>query len=78
VIIILACFAAAGFASGFVLRLPAFAMLCLLAVAGYAVFSDGTAGVLELTYHLVSAGLALQIGYFVAIVFRSLLPGRAK
>lgn len=75
-IIILACFAAAGFASGFVLRLPAFA--CLLAVAGYAVFSDGTAGVLELTYHLVSAGLALQIGYFVAIVFRSLLPGRAK
>jgi ABC-type Fe3+-siderophore transport system permease subunit len=67
-IIVLACCAAIGFAAGFILRLPAFIAMCLLAVAVYAVFRAGREGAFELTYHLLLVGIALQIGYFAAIV----------
>jgi hypothetical protein len=75
-IIILACCAVVGFMAGLVLRLPAFTILCLLAVAGYAVFRTGIESGWQITYQVVLIGIALQIGYFVAIVtqtvFRSL------
>ena len=71
-IIVLASCAAVGFAAGFVLRLPAFIILGLLAVAIYAVFRAGMEGGLALAYHLVLIGLAFQIGYFVAIVTQTL------
>jgi hypothetical protein len=75
-IIILACCAVVGFMAGLVLRLPAFTILCLLAMAGYAVFRAGIEGGWQITYQVVLIGIALQIGYFVAIVtqtvFRSL------
>jgi hypothetical protein len=75
-IIILACCAVVGFMAGLVLRVPAFTILCLLAVAGYAVFRAGVEGGWQITYQVVLIGIALQIGYFVAVVaqtvFRSL------
>jgi hypothetical protein len=77
-IIVLACCAAAGFATGFVLRLPAFIILCLLTVAIYAVFRAGIEGGLELTYHLVLVGIAFQLGYFVAIVTQALLRSLSR
>ena len=77
-IIVLACCAAAGFATGFVLRLPAFIILCLLTVAIYAVFRAGIEGGWELAYHLVLVGLAFQIGYFVAIVTQTLLRNLSR
>jgi hypothetical protein len=76
--ILLACFAALGFAAGFALRLPAFAALLLLAVVGYAVFSASVEGVLVLAYHAVVVGIAGQIGYFVAIVAQAALRSRSK
>jgi hypothetical protein len=69
--IILASCAAIGLAGGFLLRLPAFIALCLLAIAVYAVFRAGTEGGWETTYHLILVGIALQIGYFVAIVIQA-------
>ncbi len=66
--IMLACFTALGFAAGFVLRLPVFTILLLLAVLGYAVFSASTEDALRLAYHAMLLGIACQIGYFVAIV----------
>jgi hypothetical protein len=76
--IVFACCAAVGFAAGFVFRLPAFIVLCLLAVAGYAVFRAGIEGGWELTYHLVLVGIAFQIGYFVAIVAQTLFRNSSK
>lgn len=66
--IMLACFTALGFAAGFVLRLPVFTVLLLLAVVGYAVFSASIEGAFRLAYNSVLLGIACQIGYFVAIV----------
>ncbi len=77
-IIVLACFAIAGLAAGFVLRLPAFAILWFLAVVGYAVFGDRVGDVLRLTYHVLFVGIALQIGYFLAIVIQTLRPSGAN
>jgi hypothetical protein len=76
--IILACFVVLGFAAGFVLRLPAFAALLLLAVVGYAVFSASLEGALRLTYHAVLVGIACQIGYFVAIVAQTTFRSWSK
>jgi hypothetical protein len=76
--IILACFAALGFAAGFVLRLPVFAALLLLAVVGYAVFSASPEGALRLAYHAVLVGIACQIGYFVAIVAQAMFRSWSK
>ena len=50
--IMLACFTALGFAAGFVLRLPVFTVLLLLAVVGYAVFSDSIEGAFRLAYNV--------------------------
>jgi len=77
-IIVLACCAAVGFVTGFVLRLPAFITLCLLALAIYAVSRAGIEGGWELAYHLVLVGIAFQIGYFVAIVTQTLSRSRSR
>jgi uncharacterized membrane protein AbrB (regulator of aidB expression) len=74
-IIILACCAVVGFVAGFVLRLPAFIALCLLALGVYAVFKAGIEGGWELTYHIVLVGISFQVGYFVAIVTQTLFRG---
>ena len=76
--IILACFVVVGFAAGFVLRLPAFTLLCLFAIVGYAVFRAGMEGGWQITYHVVLAGIALQIGYFVAIVTQTMFRSWSK
>jgi hypothetical protein len=72
-IIVLIFCAAVGFAVGFVLRLPAFITLSLLAIVGYAVFRAGMESGWQITYHIVLVGLTLQIGYFAAIVTQTLL-----
>jgi hypothetical protein len=76
--ILLACFATLGFAAGFVLRLPAFAALLLLAVVGYAVFNASLEGALLLAYHAVLVGIAGQVGYFVAVVAQAVFRNRSK
>jgi hypothetical protein len=75
-IIVLVCCVAVGFAAGFVLRLPAFIALSLLAMVGCAVFRAGMENGLELAYHIVLVGIALQIGYFVAIVTQTIFRSR--
>jgi hypothetical protein len=76
--IILACSAVVGFVAGLVLRLPAFTILCLLAIVGYAVFRAGIESGWQITYHVVLVGIALQIGYFVAIVTRTVLRSSSR
>lgn len=77
-IIVLACCAAVGFSAGFVLRLPAFIILCLVAIAVYAVFRAGIEGSWEFAYHIVLVGLAFQIGYFVAIVAQTVFRSMSR
>ncbi len=74
VIIAFAFFLVVGLAAGFILRLPAFAIFWFLVVAAYAVFRHGVGGAVELTYHVLFVGIALQIGYFLAIVIQALRP----
>ena len=76
--IILACSAVVGFVAGLVLRLPAFTILCLLAIVGYAVFRAGIESGWQITYHVVLVGIALQIGYFVAIVTQTVLRSSSR
>jgi uncharacterized membrane protein AbrB (regulator of aidB expression) len=77
-IVILACCVVVGFAAGFVLRLPAFTLLCLFAIVGYAVFRAGMESGWQITYHVVLAGIALQIGYFVSIVTQTVFRSSSR
>lgn len=75
----LACFVATGTLFGFILTLPVFAICVLVTVVMYAAFADGLAG-MGGAYDVFFAAFSLQLGYFLALIVRSvsaryLLPG---
>jgi hypothetical protein len=63
----LACFVAVGLVLGFLVPLRAFALLSLLALAAYAALSPGFSG-LGRIYDSIFAWIALQLGYFLAVL----------
>jgi heme exporter protein D len=64
------CFVAIGAVFGFLAPLPAFAAFSIVALITYAVFTTGFSG-LGRFYDVVFAAVALQVGYFLAILIHS-------
>jgi hypothetical protein len=61
------CFVAIGAVFGFLAPLPAFAAFSIVALIAYAVFTTGFSG-LGRFYDVVFAAVALQVGYFLAVL----------
>jgi hypothetical protein len=80
---ILACFTAIGALMGIALPLPAFAMLLVVIMFAYAVVAGDDLTLVGRVYAVVLAAVALQIGYFLAVlarvqVYRKLSARRAS
>jgi hypothetical protein len=63
----LACFVAIGLVLGFLVPLSAFVLLSLLALATYIAFTSGFSE-LGPVYDAIFAWIALQVGYFLAVL----------
>jgi hypothetical protein len=63
----LACFVAVGLVLGFLMPLRAFALFSLFALAAYAALTVGFSG-LGSAYDAIFAWIALQVGYFLAVL----------
>ena len=66
----IACFLAIGVVFGFLAPLPLFAAFSIAALIAYAVFATGLSGFGRL-YDVVFAAVALQVGYFLAVLIHS-------
>jgi 4-amino-4-deoxy-L-arabinose transferase-like glycosyltransferase len=66
----IACFVAIGVVFGFLAPLPLFAAFSIAALIAYAVFTTGFSG-LGRFYDVVFAAVALQVGYFLAVLVHS-------
>jgi hypothetical protein len=66
----IACFVAIGVVFGFLAPLPLFAAFSIAALIAYAVFTTGFSG-LGRFYDVVFAAIALQVGYFLAVLIHS-------
>ena len=80
---ILACFTAIGALMGIALPLPAFAVLLVVIMFGYAFLAGDDLTLVGRVYAVVLAAVALQIGYFLAVlarvqVYRKLSAKRAS
>jgi hypothetical protein len=69
------CFVAIGAVFGFLAPLPAFAAFSIAALVAYAVFTTGFSG-LGRFYDVVFAAIALQVGYFLAVLIHSVSAQR--
>jgi hypothetical protein len=63
----LACFVAIGLVLGFLIPLSAFILLSFLALATYIALTTGFSG-LGPVYDAIFAWIALQVGYFLAVL----------
>ena len=70
---ILAGSVAVGALLGIAVPLPAFAILLLIISIAYAVLGGGNPGWAQRIYDLILAAVALQVGYFLAILARTLV-----
>ena len=61
------CFVIMGVVFGFLMPLRGFAAFSLLVLVVYAVFASGFSG-LGRAYDVIFAGIALQVGYFIAVL----------
>jgi hypothetical protein len=69
----LACFAAIGALAGTVVPLPAFAVLMVAVLIVYSFFGVPSITGARVLYDVILAAVALQIGYFLAVLARILL-----
>jgi hypothetical protein len=65
----LACFVAIGAVFGFVVKLPGFAICVVVILAMYAAFANGFSD-LGRAYDVILAAVALELGYFLAVLSR--------
>lgn len=70
---ILAGFVAVGALLGIAVPLPAFAILLVIISIAYAVLGGDDPGWAQRIYDLILAAVALQVGYFLAILARTLV-----
>jgi hypothetical protein len=73
---IFACFAAIGALAGTVVPLPAFTVLMAAILIVYAFVGIPSISGAGFLYDVILAALAMQIGYFLAVVARILLSRR--
>jgi hypothetical protein len=74
---ILAGFVAVGALLGIAVPLPAFAILLVIISISYAVLSGDDPGWIGRFYDFVLTAVALQIGYFLAILVRTLIRSKS-
>jgi hypothetical protein len=72
----LAVFAGFGVLLGTAVRLPAFGLVSVVALAVYAMAGRGDATGLGRAYDVAAGAVALQVGYFIAVLSRMLLRRR--
>jgi hypothetical protein len=70
---ILAGFVAVGALLGIAVPLPAFAILLVIISVAYAVLGGDDPGWVQRLYDFILAAVALQVGYFLAILVRTLV-----
>jgi hypothetical protein len=66
-------FAGFGVLLGTAVRLPAFGLLSVVALAVYAMAGRGDVTGLGRAYDVAAGAAALQVGYFIAVLLRLLL-----
>jgi hypothetical protein len=66
----IACFVAIGVVFGFLAPLPLFAAFSIAALIAYAVFTTGFSRFGRF-YDVIFAGVALQVGYFLAVMIHA-------
>jgi hypothetical protein len=69
----LICLVIMGLVFGFLMPLWSFASFSLIVLVGYAVFATGFSG-LGRVYRVIFAGIALQVGYFIAVLICIVWP----
>lgn len=75
---ILAGFVAVGALLGIAVPLPAFAILLLIISIAYAVLGGGNPGWAQRLFDLILAAVALQVGYFLAVLVRTLIRSKSR
>lgn len=73
----LACFVGIGAVIGFLLPLRAFAIFSLVTLVVYAAFANQFSG-MGRAYNVIFAAVAMQLGYFLAVLMHSMLARYLK
>jgi hypothetical protein len=74
---ILAGFVAVGALLGIAVPLPAFAILLAIISVAYAVLGGDDPGWIERFYDFIFSAVALQVGYFLTILVRTLIRSKS-